>query len=101
MSSYHARKLIYSGHGGLARGIARIATLDRVVVYCSCEQIISAAPPGAAQRAQGIAQAVTPWPNRIRRERCNVHHDCASLASDRLWGFRWVGYYGALATSIG
>ena len=28
-------------------------------VYCSCEQIISAAPTGAAQRAREIAQAVT------------------------------------------
>ena len=41
------------------RGIAAIATLERFVVYCSCEQNISAAPPGAAQRARGIAQAVT------------------------------------------
>ena len=41
------------------QGIAPIATLERFVIYCSCEQIISAAPPGAAQRARGIAQAVT------------------------------------------
>ena len=41
------------------RGIAPIATLERFVVYCSSELIISAAPPGAAQRARGIAQAVT------------------------------------------
>ena len=40
-------------------GIAPIATLERFVLYCSCEQIISAAPAGAAQRARGIAQAVT------------------------------------------
>ena len=33
-------------------GIAAIATLERFVVYCPCEQIISAAPPGAAQRAR-------------------------------------------------
>ena len=33
--------------------------LERFVVYRSCEQIISAAPPGAAQRARGIAQAFT------------------------------------------
>ena len=41
------------------RGISAIATLERFVVYCSCEQNILAAPPGAAQRARGIAQAVT------------------------------------------
>ena len=40
-------------------GIAAIATLERFVLYCSCEQNISAAPPGAAQRARGIAQAVS------------------------------------------
>ena len=45
------------------RGIAPIATWERFVVYCSCKQIISAAPPGAAQRARGIAQAVTPFIN--------------------------------------
>ena len=39
------------------RGIAPIATLERFVVYCSCEQIISAAPRGAAQKARGIARA--------------------------------------------
>ena len=41
------------------RGIAPIATLERFVVYCSYEQNILAAPPGAAQRARGIARAVT------------------------------------------
>ena len=41
------------------RGITPIAALERFVAYCSCEQIISAVPPGAAQRARGIAQAVT------------------------------------------
>ena len=37
------------------RGITPIATLERFY----CEQKMSAAPPGAAHRAQGIAQAVT------------------------------------------
>ena len=41
------------------RGITPIATLERFVVYRSCEQNISAAPSGAAQRARGIARAVT------------------------------------------
>ena len=41
------------------RGITPIATLERFVVYCPCEQNISAAPPGVAHRARGIAQAVT------------------------------------------
>ena len=41
-------------------GITAIATLERFVLYCSCKQNISAAPPGAA-RARGIAQAVTEW----------------------------------------
>ena len=44
---------------GPLRGIRPIATLERFAVYCSCKQNISAAPPGAAQRARGIAQAVT------------------------------------------
>ena len=49
--------LFYSrGLAAPLRGIAPISTLERFVVYCSCEQIISAAPGGAAQRARGIAQ---------------------------------------------
>ena len=37
----------------ISRGIARTAALQRFVVYCSesYKQILSAAPPGAAQRA--------------------------------------------------
>ena len=34
-------------------GELHIATLARFVVYCSCEQIMLDAPPGAAQRARG------------------------------------------------
>ena len=34
------------------RGIAPIATLERFVVYCSSELIISARPPGAGPRAR-------------------------------------------------
>ena len=42
------------------RGITPIATLERFVVYCSCWPIIlGPGQPGAAQRARGIAQAVT------------------------------------------
>ena len=52
---------LFYPRGGAAPllGIAPIKTLERFVVYCSCEQIVLAAPPGVAQRAQGIAQAVT------------------------------------------
>ena len=45
------------------RGIAAIATLERFVVYCLSELIISGSAPG--RWAQGIAQAVTASHPRI------------------------------------
>ena len=43
----------------LAMGRAAVTYGYSHRMFCWCEQNISAAPPGAAQRARGIAQAVT------------------------------------------
>ena len=73
------------------RGIKPIATLERFVVYCSCEQIISAAPPGAAQRAQGIAQAVTrhrPISKLKLKVELQTHSRGRTETKDRSWRCR-------------
>ena len=69
------------------QGIAPIATLERFVVYCSCEQIIWAA--GVAQRARGIAQAVTFTPSPIpdNRNLCtNVAPSLRRCFTTGSWG---------------
>ena len=87
------------------RGIAPITTLERFVVYCLCKQIISALPQGAAQRALGIAQAVTPcqslWQVGLSWCPCQLASDfdiraitpnpkASSLSKMKLRSLQWV-----------
>ena len=100
---YHRAGLCRLGPPGQARtnhyGITPIATLERFVVYCSCEQNISAAPPGAAQRARGIAQAVT---DRTLRELSeSTALPCTDPGPGPEYGLPWPPAWPASAAARG
>ena len=88
----------------LLRSLRRIAALGArgtawisFVFYCSCEQIISAAPPGAAQIARGIAQAVTAlsiWSSsprlQVTSSSCQLRLLTPSRSKSETWNEPWA-----------